>query len=190
MNGFGERLRALRTAQQIPQHRLAEALEVSRSAVAMWERDMREPSLEMLTRLAALLHVTPDALLSPATRAPAPVDIHTRRVPLFTAGESAVPAAAPMIDAAEPDCDMALRITDDAMAPTLLCGDTLFLRRGTEAENGCIAAVVIDGAVCVKRIYRTGETCTLLSDNPRIPPMARPAPEILGVAVSYRRPLR
>lgn len=190
MYGFGERLRAMRTARGISQSALAEEMEVSRSAIAMWEGDQREPSLEMLTRLAAALHTTPDALLAPATAAPVLTQIHTRRVPLMTAGEPVLPAAdAPLVPAAETDCDLALHITDDSMAPTLLCGDTLYLRTA-DATDGCIAAVVIDGRIFVKRIYRTGESCTLLSDNPRIPPVTLPAPSVLGIATAYRRPLR
>ena len=46
MNTLGDRIRILRSGRALTQQAVAEALGVSRSAVAMWEKDEREPDLE------------------------------------------------------------------------------------------------------------------------------------------------
>ena len=62
MNTLGDRIRILRSGRALTQQAVAEALGVSRSAVAMWEKDEREPNLETLTQLAKLLNVPLSAL--------------------------------------------------------------------------------------------------------------------------------
>ena len=45
------------------QNQLAEALSISFQAVSKWENNTAYPDIEMLPRLAAVLHITVDALL-------------------------------------------------------------------------------------------------------------------------------
>ena len=45
------------------QNQLAEALSISFEAVSKWENNTAYPDIEMLPRLAAVLHITVDALL-------------------------------------------------------------------------------------------------------------------------------
>lgn len=61
---FGERLRLLRQEQGMSsQQALAEALGVSQSTVANWEGGRREPSFELMGRVADYFQVTVDYLL-------------------------------------------------------------------------------------------------------------------------------
>jgi len=189
MNGLGHRIRELRQKRAIPQAVLAEELGISRSAIAMWENDHREPPLDMLMRIADLLHVSPAELLT-GCAAPDITPVQTRKVPLLRTAEPMPPLeSAPRTDIGDTDCDFVLRIADDSMAPTLLLGDTIFLRKETPASDGQIAAVLLDGSLCLKRLYRSASGCTLLSDNPRFAPVFQPDPQIIGTAVSYRRSL-
>ena len=55
MNTLGDRMRILRSGRGLTQQDVAAALNVSRSAVAMWERNEREPNLERLAAMARLL---------------------------------------------------------------------------------------------------------------------------------------
>lgn len=50
-------------------------------------------------------------------------------------------------------------------------GDLLLIRQQPEVENGEIAAVVIDDEVVLKRVYKDNGTFTLVSENPKYPPM-------------------
>lgn len=189
MNGLGTRIRELRQQQGIRQSEMSDALGASRSAIAMWENGHREPPLDMLRRIAACLHVSLAELLSDSA-APELAPVQTRKLPLLNTAEP-VPAieSAPRMDVSDADCDIALRVSDDSMAPTLIPGDTVFLRTIPPSADGQIVAVLLGGKLCLKRLYRSNDTCTLLSDNPRHPPISAIQPELLGVAVSYRRNL-
>ena len=63
MARFGERLRHLRTEHELSQMELAKNLKTSKSSVNMYERCEREPSLEMLERIADFFNVDLDYLL-------------------------------------------------------------------------------------------------------------------------------
>ena len=87
MNTLGDRIRILRSGRALTQQAVAEALGVSRSAVAMWEKDEREPNLETLTQLAKLLNVPLSALVE-REEAPLPENlrpVRARRIPLLGA---------------------------------------------------------------------------------------------------------
>lgn len=68
---IGEKIKQLRRGRGLSQEKLAEALHVSRSAVAKWETDGGIPEIENLTRLAAVLGVSLDELVG-NTAAPSP----------------------------------------------------------------------------------------------------------------------
>ena len=190
MYGLGKRIRALRTQRGISQAALAEGLQVCRSAIAMWESGRRKPPLDMLVRIAAQLDVMPSELLSDDPAAPALTPIQTRKIPLLTAAEPVPPLETlPHIETSEPDCDFALRIADDRMAPTLLPEDLVFLRRDARPADGAIVALLHESRLCLRRVYRSDGRWTLLCDNPHQPPLTLEAPEIIGVAVAYRRSL-
>lgn len=63
MNSLGQRIRAARESAGFTQENLAEAVGVSRTAVARWESDDIEPKLQNLISIAELLHVRTDSLL-------------------------------------------------------------------------------------------------------------------------------
>lgn len=60
---LGENLRRLRDKKQLQQKELAAAVGISPSALCNYENGDREPSLEVVGRLADALDVTIDALL-------------------------------------------------------------------------------------------------------------------------------
>lgn len=61
---LGPRIAALRRSKNISQGELAKRLQVSPSAVGMYEQGRREPSAELLVRLARVLEVSVDYLLT------------------------------------------------------------------------------------------------------------------------------
>lgn len=60
---LGERIYALRTAKNLSQGDLAEALDVSRQSVSKWETDTSVPDLDKLVKLCDLFGVTMDELV-------------------------------------------------------------------------------------------------------------------------------
>lgn len=62
---FGEILRAYRLENQLTQEQLSERVDVLRSFISSLENGTRQPSFEMIFRLAKALDVTPGKLLDP-----------------------------------------------------------------------------------------------------------------------------
>ena len=60
---IGDRIKQLRTDAKMTQPELAAKLEVTRSAVATYENNTRQPSFHILVRLAEIFHVSTDYLL-------------------------------------------------------------------------------------------------------------------------------
>lgn len=64
---FAERLRELRISKGLSQQTLADQLgNISKSSINMYERGEREPSLEMLDRMATYFSISVDDLLGRA----------------------------------------------------------------------------------------------------------------------------
>jgi len=60
---FGQRLRKLRENNKITQKALSKTLNVSESAIGMYERGEREPNLETINKIANFFNVPTDYLL-------------------------------------------------------------------------------------------------------------------------------
>ena len=61
---FGERMKAARTAKHMSQQALADIIGKSLNTVGLYERGLRQPSLETLCLLADTLEVSCDYLLA------------------------------------------------------------------------------------------------------------------------------
>ena len=62
---FGEILRAYRLERKFSQEQLSERVDVLRSFISSLENGTRQPSFEMIFRLAKALDITPGKLLDP-----------------------------------------------------------------------------------------------------------------------------
>ncbi|PET77570.1 transcriptional regulator [Bacillus sp. AFS001701] len=60
---FGRRLARLRNSRSLTQTQLADILNAGKSTIAMYEKDKRQPSLEVLMSIADYFDVTVDYLL-------------------------------------------------------------------------------------------------------------------------------
>lgn len=63
MNMLNQRIRLLRQARNMSQVELAARLGVTKQSVSNWENDNIQPSIEMLTKLAAFFSVSTDYML-------------------------------------------------------------------------------------------------------------------------------
>ena len=61
---IGQRIAALRRQQGMSQAQLAQQLQISPSAMGMYEQGRREPSAETLVAIAGIFHVSTDYLLT------------------------------------------------------------------------------------------------------------------------------
>ena len=88
--------------------------------------------------------------------------------------------------------DYALTCRGESMVGAGICdGDVVYIRQQPEVLNGQIAAVRVDeDTATLKRFYRSGETVTLVAENPAIPPQVFTGAEtgrlsVLGLAVAF-----
>lgn len=63
MERIGDRIRKLRIESNLTQKKLAELLDISPSAVGMYEQNRRIPDADSITRLAFIFRVSTDYLL-------------------------------------------------------------------------------------------------------------------------------
>ena len=70
-NTIGKRISALRREKGLKQEDIAQALDVSSQAVSKWENDQSCPDISLLPKLAKLLGVSVDRLLSGEEEKPA-----------------------------------------------------------------------------------------------------------------------
>ena len=200
MNTLGDRMRILRSGRGLTQQDVAAALNVSRSAVAMWERNEREPNLETLAALARLLDVPLSALVE-REEAPLPAGlrpVRTKRIPLL----GTIAAGEPIFAEEEHEtyvdvggsvrADFALEVKGESMEPVYKDGDVVYIRRQDDVRDGQVAAVVVDDSATLKRVYHLPVGVQLMPLNPAFAPMLF-TPEnsdsvrILGLAVGYFR---
>ena len=60
----GQRIADLRTKAGITQEQLAEKLYISREMVSKWERDISQPEYSMVEKIAEILSVSPEKIMS------------------------------------------------------------------------------------------------------------------------------
>ena len=76
---IGEKIRQRRREKGLTQDALANALEISRQAVAKWESGQSAPATENLLKLAALLEVPLEELAGPKEQPPSALEEYARR---------------------------------------------------------------------------------------------------------------
>lgn len=211
------RLKALRKEKGMTQYELAKEVGVSRSAVAMWEIGANEPDTDTLVRLSILFGCTVDYLLEKTDKRfdddmldiidaeesalPSNVrlisDLHVQRVPMIGEVAAGEPIYAPedwdMYVDAPVKCDAAITIKGDSMAPNYLPGDIVYIKCTPDVPEGTVAVVFLDNEATIKHVYKRPTGLTLISDNPKYPPLM---PEfmdydnkirIFGIPVGYTR---
>jgi len=91
----------------------------------------------------------------------------------------------------EIDADFCLRCRGDSMVDARIQdGDIVWIRQQSEVDNGQIAAVLIGDESTLKRVYRSGDTLTLVAANAQYPPMVYTGKQlsqirIIGRAVAF-----
>lgn len=201
MKELGERIRAMRTNRGISQADLAEQLEVSRSAVAMWENGSRKPGLDTLEAMANIFGVAVNSLLWEDPEA----GPGARRVPVLGSIPAGIPVEAieDVIDWEELPSHMfsggkeyfCLQLKGDSMYPEYRNGDVVVFRKQDTCENGQDCAVMVNGDdATFKRVRISEKGVTLQPLNPKYDPYVYSNEDVLslpvriiGVAVELRR---
>ena len=200
----GERIKMLRTQKGMTQEELGEKVGVKTPAIYKYENglvvNLKRSTIE---KLAEALETTPSFLMGfddakdaiPSNLIPIS-DLHMKKIPLIGTIACGTPILAEenitdYIDApGHIRADFALMCRGDSMiGADIRSGDIVFIRQQPEVSNGQIAAVLVEDEATLKRFYHSGNTVTLLAENPEIAPLVYAGEElehlhVIGLAVA------
>ena len=179
-SNIGTKIKEARKKMGLRQSELAQAVNISTSAIGMYEQNRREPDYSTLSAIATVLDLPIDQLIGH----PTPAGAQSRRgvkVPVFGRVAAGIPMEAieDVDDYEEISQELAasgefvaLRIHGRSMEPRMLEGDVVIVRLQPMVEDGEIAIVMVgqEEATC-KKIKKTPQGVMLLSINPVYEPM-------------------
>lgn len=194
MGNFNEILRRLRKSNQMTQLELANALQISRSTIGMYEKGSREPDFATLEIIADYFNVDIDYLLGRSTKTtflPKIKDKSSNITPIQL-GDSisipvfgSVPAGVP-IEAIQDISDyidipkswtnggkeyFALTVKGDSMYPKYLDGDVVVIRVEEDCESGQDCVVYINGYdATLKKVIKRDDYLILQPLNTKYEP--------------------
>ena len=162
---FGERIVHFRKKLGLSQKELAEHIGITANCLYYYEKDKRQPTVELIREIANALSISGDELLGTkwaAASHPDIIHLIPQRVPLLGEIACGEPIFAQedlslMVDAPI-ECDFALRCKGDSMVDArILSGDLVFIRKQDVVDDGSIAAVLIDDEATLKRVYHLSD---------------------------------
>ena len=188
MAEFKDMLKFYREERGLSQAALARAIGVSPSTISMYEVGKREPDFETEEMIADFFNVSISNLRGKSTE-----DADTIRVPVLGSVAAGIPIEMieDIVDWEELDSRIfsagsyfGLRIKGDSMAPRILDGDTVIVRRQDDADSGEVAIVTVNGdeATC-KRIRKLRDGIELIPINAAFPPRFFSAEEVAAKPV-------
>ena len=171
-------------------YRLAKDTGISTASMSQWKRGISKPGFGSLRKIAQYFGVTLDYFYEDTGELPVPTTSHTRWIPVMGRIAAGVPAemVEDIVDYEEIESAVgdafALVINGDSMAPQLLKGDIVIVRRQEDVESGEVAIVAVNGydGTC-KRIIKTSEGVILQPLNPNYQPIFYSNEEILALPV-------
>jgi len=170
MANFNNRLKFLRTSNELSQQALANKIGVSKSSINMYERGEREPGFETLERIADFFNVDIDYLLgksdhqnkaswllSGAYELPDDKNLYKEilsKIPLYDLPVSAGTGqwladgyeyAFALLEDVPKDTDFALRVRGNSMEPMYFDDDIVFVKTNVIVESGQVGVFFLNG---------------------------------------------
>lgn len=175
---FSRNLKYLRNESGIEQKELAETLGYkSSSAVSEWEKGLREPNIQIISKIAEIFRTTITDLMEKDLSKEDNEQIN-KAIPLLGTIAAGQPILAieniedyylldPKIKA-----DFCLRIKGDSMINVnIIDGDIVFIKKQSCIDNGEIGAILIDDRATLKRFYYTDGKAILQAENTQYAPI-------------------
>lgn len=193
-----KRLKAMMNQREITAAELSRRSGIRASSISDYLNGKYEPKQDNIDKMAHALNVTPAWLMGYDTSSNTSPSLPAgtfkpqwKKVPLL----GYVAAGKPLEDMNQDisyvdvdgkyDVDFCVKVVGDSMIDIdINDGDIVFVKSMPEVENGQIAVVEIDHEkACLKRFYRSNGTITLISANPKYPPMVFNAENCESVTV-------
>ena len=198
----GERIRDAREARKMSQEELGRACKTTKQTIYKYESGLvTNIPLDRLEAIADALGVSSAYLAGWDTMSSGAQNFisvpEMERVPLVGVIACGTPTLAEQniegyVDMPEHiRADFALRCKGDSMINARIYdGDIVYIRQQEEVEHGEIAAVLIDDAATLKRVYLYNDHISLEAENPQYRPMVYWGEEmnkvkILGKAIAF-----
>lgn len=204
MDTIGKRMRLARINKQKTLEDIAKAVGVSRQTIQRYESGIiGNIPYDKIEGIAKALNVTPGYLMGWEQLPDIPdfpniFPIETKKIPLLGKIAAGQPVMAEECFDSYVQCgnfvkaDFCLRVQGDSMINArIFDGDIVFIKQQAEVENGEIAAVAIDDAVTLKRVYISNNFVELRAENPKYKPMVFDKANcfnfrILGKAIAFQ----
>lgn len=204
---LGQRLKSLRKQHGLSQAEAGAAVGLTQTAYGRYEVGSRDPDTGTLAKLAQLFGVSVDYLMgvvAPADTAPEQLPsnlVPMNRMPHYYVPKvSGVTAGTPLymeenycvyVDSPR-QCDYALVLPDDSMAPAYLAGDVVYVRSAAVVDDGSEAVVALGDKCIVRRFYRIKDGVQLSANDPHFAPGVYLGEDaglvnVIGVIVGYTR---
>jgi transcriptional regulator with XRE-family HTH domain len=209
MSSVGETIRTAREAKGWTQYQLAEALDMSRGAVAKWESNLTYPHDSTIEKLCEVLQLEKRELNRYGSGgisvvgvvATAQIEQYSwKDIALVVAGHEPMDARTVIVEetTVNPinEKEIRLIVKDDSMAPTFNKGDAVRIAREIQPYDGCQVAALVDGEEeGVLRNYRlrNGGAYDLWPDNPEYQTVTaneKTKVTIFGVVTAHWRHIR
>ena len=197
-------LHIARTTKGMTQEQVAGLLGVHRTTYNRYEKGLRSPDLETVSKLATIFGVTTDYLLGSKPNEQDPDQI--RLIPLLGSVPAGIPIEA--IEDIEEYIDIyprfvkhgelfALHVKGDSMEPDLRSGDIVIIEKQEYVDNGQIAVVRVNGEdFTIKRVKLSQKGLMLIPSNPAYDPVFFDSDQvatlpvtIIGKVIEIRRRL-
>lgn len=173
------KLKKLRENRGMTQAELGKALDISPSAIGMYEQGRRIPDISTLKKISSFFSVSVDYLIennlqNDANKTP-PSSGKGIRIPVLGRVVAGIPieAVEEILDYEEITPELAatgeffaLKVKGHSMEPRILEGDVVIVRKQEDVESGDIAIVLVNGnEATVKRVKKQEDGITLIANN-------------------------
>lgn len=173
------KLKKLRENRGMTQAELGKALDISPSAIGMYEQGRRIPDISTLKKISSFFSVSVDYLIennlqNDANKTP-PSSGKGIRIPVLGRVVAGIPieAVEEILDYEEITPELAatgeffaLKIRGHSMEPRMMEGDVVIVRRQDDVDSGDVAIVLVNGdEATVKRVKKQEEGITLIATN-------------------------
>lgn len=199
---YGDKIKKARKEKGLSQQVLADKLGVNKGTVSRWEQSKFEPNIETMKQVALILHKPIQYFLSDSfvdemrnmkgdtafipivsKIAPGSSVLSTENVErYFEIAKKYLPKGEVFV----------VKVSDDAMAPTIIAGDLVLTYSIKEVKDDDIVAVLMNGSdtIELRRAKKIDETLLLVADN-HTASMAtiKEGDQVLGKAVQMFRNL-
>lgn len=201
----GTRIKQLRLSANLTQKAFANIFSLSESMVSLYESGNRQPSYDVLSKIAQQFNVTTDYLIGNDSMLKSKRGV---KIPVLGRVPAGIPVEAVenVIDWEEIPAEwtkngdeyFALQVKGDSMFPKYLEGDNLIIKKQSCCDSGDDAVIIVNGndATLKKTIINEGGII-LQPLNPAYAPMFFSAKDvddmpviILGVVVELRRKIK